>query len=1063
MERNMEHNMERKPAKNKFVIRFLLLAATVVTVALVLGLIFAPQLLTLEGTPPPVPGDDWPTYMHDIQRTGANNAESVISSSNVGQLSRLWAFKTGGGFASSASIVKGTAYFGSWDGYEYAVDAVKGFLKWKTNLGQTVARCVPPVTGITSSATILNNVVYVGGGDSYWYALDAYTGSVLWKVYTGDTNADAGYYNWSSPLIYQGFAYIGIASDCDNPLTQGKLLKVDLSTHQVVAIFKVVPDGEVGGGIWTTPAVDTATNTIYVTTGTRDNITQTLSQAIVAINPENMTLKDSWQIPLSQSGTDDDWGTTPNLFTDAQGQKLVEATNKNGFTYAFDRAHIGAGPLWERQTSLGGTCPACGDGSVSSAVFANGLLYMAGGKTTINGVGYMGSVRAIDPTTGKYVWEHGDPNAIIGALAYANGLVFAAEGSNLEALDAQTGERLYNYQTDDGIYAPPSVSHGQVFIGSLDGNLYSFGLPANTTPPPSDAQCPRGWSCQDVGNPRTNGSENYSNKRWSIVGTGPGLANIADQLRFINQTVSGNIQIQAHILSQQTSQAALMVRQSLYKGSPFYAVSLSPTGELTIKYRTGFDGGLTTIGSLPKVTLPSYLEIQRVDDQFRAAISTDGTHYTLLPGSNAELTLPTKTFVGIAANSSTNGTAGVATYDDVTIGTPAGLPAAPLSLSPCASNWSCSDIGNPQLVGDQVLTTNGLTLKGAGQDIWGVADQFRFVWQQMAGNSTISAHILAQTNTNSQAKAGIMLRSSIDANAPYYAAFVTPGAGLIVQYRSVPGLDTHIFATDNKISAPIYLQVARWNNIFTTYTSTDGVNWTPVAGSSIAIEMNNSLLLGLVTTSHKATALNTATFAAIKTVNSASPAPTACPPDWQCGDIGYPAPQGSQIYNAATDTWTLGGGGYDIFFQQDQFHYVWQPLQGDGTIIAHIITQTNTDPAAKAGVMLRADTSLDAPYYAAFVTPAHGISMQSRAHRGDNTNEVLLPDTDKAPVYLEVQRVGDTFTAYTSQDDVTWTPIPGSSTTIDMGPSVLAGLAVTSHNISYISVVTFDTVSISNP
>src|SRR5450432_2572381 len=143
--------MKHQLTKNKFFVLLLLVAAGGLTVALVLGLIFTPQQLTLIGTPPPVAGDDWPTYMHDVQRTGTSN-ESVISSSNVGQLSKQWAFKTGGGFASSASIVKGTAYFGSWDGYEYAVDAVKGFLKWKVYLGQTIARCVPPKTGITSSA-----------------------------------------------------------------------------------------------------------------------------------------------------------------------------------------------------------------------------------------------------------------------------------------------------------------------------------------------------------------------------------------------------------------------------------------------------------------------------------------------------------------------------------------------------------------------------------------------------------------------------------------------------------------------------------------------------------------------------------------------------------------------------------------------------------------------------------------------------------------------------------------------------------------------------------------------
>src|SRR5256885_4309283 len=234
-----------------------LLAAVglVLTLVLVYLLAFAPQRQTLAGTPARVPGDDWPTYLHDIQRSAASG-EVVLSPSNAEHLTKLWSFKTGGGIAASAAIVNNTVYIGSWDGYEYALDALTGFLKWKTYLCITTARCVPAKIGITSSATVQNNIVYVGGGDSYWYALDAYTGAILWKVYTGDNSADKGYYNWSSPLIYNGFAYIGIASNCDNPLVPGKLLKVSLNSHRVVNSFSVVNEKEVGGGIWTSPTLD---------------------------------------------------------------------------------------------------------------------------------------------------------------------------------------------------------------------------------------------------------------------------------------------------------------------------------------------------------------------------------------------------------------------------------------------------------------------------------------------------------------------------------------------------------------------------------------------------------------------------------------------------------------------------------------------------------------------------------------------------------------------------------------------------------------------------------------
>jgi outer membrane protein assembly factor BamB len=166
-------------------------------------------------------------------------------------------YTTDGTIGSSAIVSNGTVYVGSWDGYEYALDESTGALKWKTFLGITTApTCFPPVAGVTSSATVDNGVVYLGGGDSYLYALDAVTGAVLWRIFTGDNRAAGGHYNWSSPLIYNGYAYIGISSFGDCQLEQGQLWQVDLNTHQVVHTFDAVPSGQVGGGIWGSPAID---------------------------------------------------------------------------------------------------------------------------------------------------------------------------------------------------------------------------------------------------------------------------------------------------------------------------------------------------------------------------------------------------------------------------------------------------------------------------------------------------------------------------------------------------------------------------------------------------------------------------------------------------------------------------------------------------------------------------------------------------------------------------------------------------------------------------------------
>ena len=81
-----------------------------------------------------------------------------------------------------------------------------------------------------------------------------YIGNPLWRVFTGSVST--GHYNWSTPGGLNGFAYVGIASLCDTPLVQGQLLRVDMSTHQIANTLNVVPDGQLGGTIWTKPVVD---------------------------------------------------------------------------------------------------------------------------------------------------------------------------------------------------------------------------------------------------------------------------------------------------------------------------------------------------------------------------------------------------------------------------------------------------------------------------------------------------------------------------------------------------------------------------------------------------------------------------------------------------------------------------------------------------------------------------------------------------------------------------------------------------------------------------------------
>jgi hypothetical protein len=158
-------------------------------------------------------------------------------------------------------------------------------------------------------------------------------------------------------------------------------------------------------------------------------------------------------------------------------------------------------------------------------------------------------------------------------------------------------------------------------------------------------------------------------------------------------------------------------------------------------------------------------------------------------------------------------------------------------------------------------------------------------------------------------------------------------------------------------------------------------------------------------------------------------------------------------------TWTIQGGGGDIWSTADEFHFVWQALAADGTLSARVVSQTSTDPWAKTGIMLRQTSDPGATYYFAFVTPSNGINVQYRASQGAVAASLAsIPGT--VPAYLRVARSGNTYSAYTSSDGVTWTYVSGTSVTLSTSGALLAGLAVTSHNTTALSTATFDTFAI---
>lgn len=182
----------------------------------------------------------------------------------------------------------------------------------------------------------------------------------------------------------------------------------------------------------------------------------------------------------------------------------------------------------------------------------------------------------------------------------------------------------------------------------------------------------------------------------------------------------------------------------------------------------------------------------------------------------------------------------------------------------------------------------------------------------------------------------------------------------------------------------------------------------------------------------------------------------AVPTGWSSADIGSPGLAGSSSFSGGV--FTVNGSGADIWNIADQFHFAYYSLTGDGTLIAKVTSQQNTDGWAKAGVMIRDSLAADAKQAAVFATPSNGLHMQYRATAGGTTAEAPSSASGTLPVWLKIVRSGSSFSTYSSADGVTWSSAIATAA-ISMGSTVYAGLAVSSHTNAAISQVTFTDVT----
>ena len=359
-----------------------------------------------------------------------------------------------------------------------------------------------------------------------------------------------------------------------------------------------------------------------------------------------------------------------------------------------------------------------------------------------------------------------------------------------------------------------------------------------------------------------------------------------------------------------------------------------------------------------------------------------------------------------------------------------------------SGGYTSQDVGVVGVSGSSSLSGSTWTVKGAGSDIWGSNDAFQFNYQQVTGDGAIIARVTDIQAASSFAKAGVMIRESLGANAAHVILDLRPTNDLEFMSRPSTGANTTFIATANQVR-PVWLKLERAGSTFTASRSADGVTWTVVGSTTMNIA--TTAYWGLAVTSHDTTQLNTSTFDNVSITLSG----------FTSQDVGAVGQSGSSTLSGST--WTVNGAGADVWGTADAFQFNYERMTGDGTIVARVTAIENTSTFAKAGIMIRESLNANAAHVILDLRPTNDVELMTRPSTGAQTS-YLAGATQAPPTWLKLQRAGSTITASVSANGTSWTTV--GTATLNIAAQAYWGLVVTSHDATQLNTSTFDNVSV---
>ncbi|MGB2862899.1 MAG: LamG domain-containing protein [Sedimentisphaerales bacterium] len=186
------------------------------------------------------------------------------------------------------------------------------------------------------------------------------------------------------------------------------------------------------------------------------------------------------------------------------------------------------------------------------------------------------------------------------------------------------------------------------------------------------------------------------------------------------------------------------------------------------------------------------------------------------------------------------------------------------------------------------------TITASGADIWNVngveADEFHFAYKMLTGPGSIVAKVESVDNTNVWAKAGVMIRESLDPDSEHAFACITPSSGVASQGRYDTG-GASFNTTQVGIAAPHWVKLERdISGNFTVSHSANGSVWQQVQGTTPQnIPMSANIYVGLALTAHDAALTCQAVFSNVTITGTVGP-------QWAHQDVGIASNDAELMY-----------------------------------------------------------------------------------------------------------------------------------------------------------------------